>query len=98
MAAERKLDVRYVKGLTRYMKIQKPGKLPGWTRTPAKAYIMMPNTLPSAEAASELGAPAISAWARVLPKRKADQMTKKTSALLVCTVPVHLALRKRPVG
>ena len=61
MAAERKLDARYVKGLTRYMKIQKPGKSPGWTRTPAKAYIMIPKTFPSAEAASEVGAPAISA-------------------------------------
>ena len=98
MAAERKLDVRYVKGLTRYMKIQNPGRFPGWTSTPAKAYIMMPNTLPSAEAASELGAPAMRACARVLPKRKADQMTRKTSVLLVCTVPVHLALRKRPMG
>jgi hypothetical protein len=98
MAAERKLDVRYVKGLTRYMKIQNLGRLPGWTRTPAKAYIMMPKTFPRAEAASALGAPAMRACARVLPKRKADQMTKNTRVLLVWTVPVHLALRKRPIG
>ena len=98
MAAERKLDARYVKGLTRYMKIQNPGKFPGWTRTPAKAYIMMPKTFPRAEAASELGPPAIRACASVLPKRNADQITKNTRVLLVCTVPVHLALRKRPIG
>jgi hypothetical protein len=39
MAAERKLDARYVKGFTLYMKIQKRGRLPGWTKTPANAYI-----------------------------------------------------------
>jgi hypothetical protein len=40
----------------------------------------------------------MSACARVLPKRNADQMFKKTRVLLVFTVPVHLALRRSPIG
>jgi hypothetical protein len=83
MAADKKLDVRYVKGLTRYIKIQNFGRFLGCTKRPANAYIMIPETFPSAEAASAVGAPAMSACASVLPKRKADQMTKETRVLLV---------------
>jgi hypothetical protein len=38
MAAERELDVKYINGLTGYMKTQNRGRFPDWTRTPANAY------------------------------------------------------------
>ena len=58
----------------------------------------MPKMFAIAEAASDEGAPAMSACARVLANRKDAHMSRKTSVLRTSTAFVHSALRSRPIG
>jgi hypothetical protein len=93
-----KPDTRYVKGFTRYMKIQKPGRASGLARIPQNAYIMIDNMLETLEAISALSTPAISICANELANRNVTQIRRKTRVLRECSVLLYSALRKRPTG
>jgi hypothetical protein len=75
-APDKKDETIYVKGLTRYMNIQKRGRESGPARIPQKTYIMMNMMLDKLDAISGLPRPAINICANELAKRKDAQITR----------------------
>lgn len=73
-------ETRYVKGETRYMKIQKPGICEGVARTPQKIRQRENSKLAKLPPVSARSIPAIIMCAKVEVKSKKDQMSRNISA------------------
>ena len=84
---------RYVKGETRYMKIQKPGSCAGLARTPQKIRQRENIKLARFPAASALSMPAMTKCVKVEVNIRKAQMKRNIRPPRSMTEPVGSALR-----
>jgi hypothetical protein len=97
-AVPTKPSTKYVKGLTRYMKVQKPGICVGLARIPQNVNIMTVRIPTIPPATSALSIPAMMRCAKVLENKKKTQIKRKTKTPRECSASVYRALRYRPIG
>lgn len=91
-------DTRYVKGETRYIKIQNPGRAVGLARTPQKMRQRENIRLATFPAFSAESMPAMMKSVKVDVKRRKAQMKANMRPLRSLTALVISAFRERPMG
>lgn len=91
-------DMRYVKGLTRYIQIQNLGKLFGGARTPQNMRHIIKSRLAIFPPVSAELHPAIMKSVKVQVKSMKTRKSKNIRAPRSATASVGSALRYRPMG